>query len=114
MSRRTIQVAELLAQVISEIIISELSDPRISGLVTITGAEVSPDLRIAKVYFSVLGSESDWESTTIALNKASGFIQRIVAQRIVLKVMPRIKFIPDHTAERAQRIESILEKIEPE
>jgi len=109
MSRRTEQVAGLLVQVVGEIIRNEISDPRISSLVTITGAKVSSDLHNAVIYFSVLGNEMEWESTGQALSNATGFIQRLVGQRIVLKVTPRLTFIADHTIEKAQHIESIID-----
>ena len=111
MSRRMEQVNELVAQVVCEIVLSELSDPAISALVTITGAKVSPDLRHAKIFFSVLGNDEEWEIIAKALNKAAGFIQRIMAQRIVLKLTPKLTFIPDHTIEHAQKIEGILDNI---
>ncbi len=108
MSRRTEQVARLLTHIIGDIVLKELSDPRLSGLVTITGAKVAPDLRTATIYFSVLGDEADWTAATEALNGAAGFIQRLLAKRIVLKVTPKLSFVPDRTMEKAQRIEQIL------
>ena len=111
MSRRTVQVAELLAQVVSGIVLTELADPRLSTIVTITGAEVSADLRYAKIYFSIIGEQDDWDITEVVLNNAAGFIQKLVAQRIVLKTTPKLRFIPDHTAEKAQHIEEIIETI---
>ncbi len=112
MSRRTIQVAELLSQVVSKIILTELADPRLSGIITITGAEISSDLHFAKIYFSVIGGQNDWEITKNVLNKAAGFIQRLVAQRMVLKTTPKLTFVPDHTVEQAQKIEKIMETVD--
>ncbi len=112
MSRRTTQVAELLAQVVSRIILTELADPRLSGIITITGAEISSDLHFAKVYFSVIGNQSDWENTENVLKKAAGFIRKLVAQRIVLKTTPKLTFVPDHTVEQAQQIEKIIETVD--
>ena len=114
MSRRTEQVARLLAHVVSEIVPSELSDPNIKGLITITGAKISIDLRNAIIYFSILGDEVDWESTQKALNHASGFIQQIVGERIILKVTPKLKFVPDHTIENAQKIEELIDEFTTE
>jgi len=108
MTRRTEQVSAVLAHIVGEIIQNELSDPRISGFVTITGAKVSPDLRDAIVYFSIFGEDADWNAAEIALNRAAGFIQKHMAERIILKETPRLKFVADHTMEQAQRIESIL------
>lgn len=108
MSRRTEQVAKLLTQVVGEIVLTELSDPRVSGPVTITGAKISSDLRDAIVYFSIIGNRNEWDSIAEVLNNAAGFIQRIVAQKITLKVTPRLFFMPDHTMEQAQKIEDII------
>ena len=109
-SKRLKQVSSLMAQIISEIVQNELSDPRISGIVTITGVHISADLKNAVVYFSTLGDSNTWNSIEKGLNKASGRIQQLLSQKIVLKVTPKLRFLPDHTIETAQRIEQILDE----
>ena len=76
----------------------------------ITGAEISVDLRSAKVYFSVLGDDTEWTDTEKALNRAAGYIQKLVAERIYMRVTPRLTFIPDHTVETAMHLEELIEE----
>ena len=72
-SRRRVQLADFLRDEISEILQREMKDPRL-GLASITRVELSPDLRYAKVFVSVLGSEEEREDTTAALTGAAGFV----------------------------------------
>lgn len=109
MSRRTEQIGQMIAKIIADIIQHELADPGIAGVVSITHVKVSPDIRQATVFFSVLGDELCWESTELALNRAKYFIQRIVGQRLLIKTTPRLTFKPDRTMEKAAKIEQILE-----
>ncbi len=79
-SARSKKVAEALRRKISDIIQTELKDPRV-GFVTVIKIELTPDLRRAKVYFSVLGSEKDIEETTKGLTSATGFIRGLIYWR---------------------------------
>lgn len=83
-------------------------DPRIVGFVTVTGAEVSPDLRHAKVYVSVLGTDSEKQSTFAGLESVASHLRFRVAQALRLRVAPEIQFREDDTIARAARIESLL------
>jgi ribosome-binding factor A len=109
MSRQD-KVREALKQEISTIIHDELKDPRL-GFVTVTRAEITADLRQAKIYFSVLGKDEDYKKTKEALNSAIGFIRRLIAQRIKLRFTPEIIFKEDRSSEYSVRIEEILQEI---
>ncbi len=109
-SRRLEQVGSVIAEALSEIIRNEVYDPRVAEMVSITYVKVAPDLRDATVYFSIIGTEQEWKDTEEGLNKAKGFIQKLLGERIFLKVTPRLRFVPDHTMEQAQKIEQILEE----
>ena len=109
MSRRE-RVLEVLKEEISTIIHDELKDPRL-GFVTITKAEITPDLRYAKIYYSVLGKEEDYQKTKNALDSALGFIRRLVAQRIRLRFAPEIIFREDRSIEYSIRIQETLDQI---
>ncbi len=113
MSTRTEQIGGLIAQKISDILQRDISDPRLSGLVTITGAKVSADLRNAVVYWSVLGNEEVWKEVDSAFFHAAGYIQRLVGQRVSLKITPILSFAPDHTMEQAQKIEMLIDHLKP-
>ena len=103
-------MASVIAEKVSEIIRTEVHDPRVAEMVSITYVKVSPDLRDATVYFSIIGTEQEWKDTEEGLNKAKGFIQKLLGERIFLKVTPRLRFVPDHTMEQAQKIEQLIEE----
>jgi len=104
------KVAETLKEEISNIIQYELKDPRL-GFITITRVELTQDLRYAKVFFSVLGKEEDYQKSKVALDSALGFIRRLIAQRVKLQFVPEIVFKEDRSSEYSIRIEEILEEI---
>ena len=109
MSRQE-RVAEAIKKEVSLIIHDELNDPRL-GFVTITGAEVSQDLRHAKITFSVLGKDEEHKKTQAALDSALGFIRRLLAQRVKLMFAPEIIFREDRSTEYSVRIEEVLNEI---
>ena len=104
------KVAETLKKEISNIIHDELKDPRL-GFITVTGVELSQDLRFAKIFFSVLGKEEDYQKSKAALDSALGFIRRLIAERIKLQFVPEIVFKEDRSIEYSIKIEEILQEI---
>ncbi|MDD5730181.1 MAG: 30S ribosome-binding factor RbfA [Candidatus Omnitrophica bacterium] len=104
------KVQEALQREVSSIIQTELKDPRL-GFVTITKAEITPDLRHAKVFFSVLGKDQDYKKTQEALDSALGFIRKLVTERINLRFSPEILFREDRASEYSCRIEEVLNEI---
>jgi ribosome-binding factor A len=108
MSRRTERVSDLLREEISSLVRNELRDPRLGGLVTITGVDVSPDLRRAYVSVSVLGSDDERTSTMEALEHARPFVKRELAQRLKLRYIPDVRFVSDTSIERAQKLTDML------
>ncbi len=89
---------------------TRLKDPGI-GFVTITAVMTSPDLRAARVYYSVLGGDAEKESTQAALDRAAPRVQRVVGSEIRLKYNPRLEFVFDETVEQALRMERLLHEI---
>jgi ribosome-binding factor A len=110
MTRRTERINDLLRQEISELVRRDLKDPRIGGLVTITEVDVSPDLRHAKVFVSVLGSDDEKRSTLRALDAASHFLERELRHRLTIRRMPELEFVKDESLEHGQRILSLLDE----
>ena len=104
------KVSEALKQEISNIIHAELKDPRL-GFITVMRVELTQDLRSAKVFFSVLGKEEEHKKTKEALDSALGFIRRLIAQRIRLRLVPEISFQEDRSAEYSIRIQEALNEI---
>jgi ribosome-binding factor A len=101
------RIAERIRDDLSEILLQEVSDPRLGGIF-ITGAKVDRELAFADIYVSALeGSERSAEVLE-ALKHAQGFLRRGLAQRIELRTFPRLRFHWDPTAERAARIEDII------
>lgn len=110
MSSRQDKVKSQIEKEVSSIINNEIKDPRM-GFVTITGVEISPDLRYAKIFFSVLGKAKEHARTKQALDSASGFIRKLVAQRIQLRFAPELVFKEDRSGEYSAKIEEILNEI---
>lgn len=104
------KITQALKKEISNIIHDELKDPRL-GFVTVTRVELTPDLRNAKIFFSVLGNSKDYKKTKDALDSASGFIRREISQRIRLRFTPEIIFKEDRSTEYSVRIQEVLEEI---
>lgn len=107
---RHAKVSEALKREIGSIIHQELKDPRL-GFVTITHLELTPDLRYARVFFSVLGKEEERRKSKEALESALGFIRRLIAQRIDLRLVPEISFHEDRSAEYSIQIQEALDRI---
>jgi len=105
------RINEVLREVIGAAI-AELSDPRI-GFVTVTSVETSPDLRAAKVFVSVLGSEEEREDTMVGLRSSHGVIQSKIAAETRMKRTPTLSFHYDETVEQGMRISQLLEGAEP-
>lgn len=112
-SRRREQLADFLRDEISEIIRRELKDPRL-GFTSITRVELSPDLRYARVFVSVLGPEEDLEATLKALSSAAGFIRRLLLPRMHVRHVPELTFRSDRSMEHAEQIARTLNEIRGE
>lgn len=104
------KITEAIRKEISVIIHDELKDPRL-GFVTIVSVDLARDLRHAKVFFSVLGSEEDYKKTKEALDSASGFIRKLIAERIRLRLVPEFSFREDRSQEYAIEIEKALQEV---
>ncbi len=110
--KRTIQVGGLIQQEISELLVRKIKDPRLE-LVTITGVEVSPDLKLARVYFSRFGDPEEVRRGLEGLQSATGFIKRELGQRLKLRRVPDLEFAHDTSFEYGDRIESLLKDLFP-
>lgn len=98
---------------ISDILRRELKDPRL-GFVTITDAEVSKDLRHARVYVSVYGDEKEKEQNLAVLQGAAGYIRGEFGRRAFMKVIPEISFKLDTSVEHGARIFELLQQVKPD
>lgn len=109
-SRRPQRLALQIQHEISLILSREMKDPRI-GFVTVTGVELSPDLRHARVYVSTLGSGEDKKKNLDTLHQAAGWIRHELGQRIRVKFVPEIVFYDDSSQEYGARIDRLLDGI---
>jgi ribosome-binding factor A len=105
------RVNESVRQVLSEAV-GELKDPRL-GFVTVTGVRTSPDLRSARVFVSVLGSERKRERSIAALSSAHGVLQARIARELRLKRTPQLSFEYDPTVERGVRMSHLIDELAP-
>ncbi|MCE5199929.1 MAG: 30S ribosome-binding factor RbfA [Armatimonadota bacterium] len=110
MTTRQEKIQELLREEISDILRREFKDPRL-GFITITGAEVTSDLRHAKVFVSVLGTEQQREENIAILKKGEHFVRAALGRRIHMKTLPEIDFRLDTSADKGIRIQELLEQI---
>ncbi len=112
--KRTDRLNSLLKEVISEVIRRDVRNPHVTELVTVTRVQISKDLRHAKVFISVIGSEQDKFETIEALNSAAGFIAVQSSQKVVMRYFPELKFKLDDSVDKHMRIEELLNKISQE
>ncbi len=108
-SRRTAKLAQAIREVVSSAILFHLKDPRVKN-VTVTNAEVSGDLRNAKIYVSVMGDESVQSLSLHGLNSARGFLQSKVAERLQTRYTPILKFVLDTGVQRSFEASRLIDQ----
>lgn len=104
------RVGEQIKKELSQILQSELKDPRI-GFITITGVDVTNDFSLAKIYLSVMGTDEQKSGTLKALSSATGFIRSELGKRIRLRKIPELQFTFDTSIEYGSKIDQLLHKI---
>lgn len=112
-SRRVLKAAEAIREVVGMAILADLKDPRIQG-VTVTKVEVSPDMRQAKVYVSIMGDDAAQNLCLHGLQSSAGYLQQKIAKRIDTRYTPRIIFHLDMGVKKSIAIARMLEGILPE
>ena len=103
------RVNEAVREVLSSRLAAGLKDPRI-GFVTVTSVETAPDLRNARVYVSVLGSEDEREATLEGLTHSRGFLQAALGSELRMKRTPTLEFLHDDSVDQGFRIGEIIEE----
>ncbi len=111
--KRLDRVNQLIKEEISLLLQRELKDPRL-GFVSVTEVETSKDLRLAKVFVSVLGDDAQWKSSLAALESAKGFIRNWLRDHLEMRATPVLDFRADRSREHAARIQSLLKQIHGE
>ncbi len=111
--KRSQRVQELLLEEISKLIQHGLKDPRI-GFATVTGIELSDNLKHAKVHVSILGNAQEREDSIEGLNSAKGYIRSCLGQNLYIKFVPELHFRLDQTADHVEKITKILSDLHHE
>jgi ribosome-binding factor A len=104
---RALRIADRIREELSEILIQQIQDPRLSG-VSITDVTVDRELAYAEVYFSSLEGETRAREILSGFQHAQGFLRSELARRVELRVFPRLRFHYDPTFEKAERIERLI------
>jgi len=112
-AKRIERLNQLVREEISRVLQRELKDPRL-GFVTVTGVDITKDLRLAKVYVSILGSEEQWKASLAVLDSARGFIHNWLRQHLSLRVTPTLQFRPDRSMAHAAHIQGLLAELKTE
>jgi ribosome-binding factor A len=109
--RRSDRVAAAIREEIATFLAADAKDPRIARLTTVTGCDVTRDLRHAKVYVSVMGTDAERAATFEGLASAAGHLRSRVGRALQLRLAPEITFLADESIARAARIETLLAQI---
>jgi ribosome-binding factor A len=115
-SQRAQRVAETIHKEISSLLIKGLKDPRI-GFVTITAVDVTPDLRQAKVFYTLMGSQAERDENQSGLDSCASYIRQQLGRHLRLRYIPEVRFEYDTSFDYGQRIEKLLSEVksdEPE
>jgi ribosome-binding factor A len=109
--RRPDRVAEAIREVVATFLNQEVKDPRVVGLVTVTGVEVSRHLRAARVFVSIYGSDTERAATFDGLHSLATHLRARVGRALRLRTAPELTFVQDESISRAARIETLLAQI---
>jgi ribosome-binding factor A len=107
---RTLRIADQIQRELAELIPHEVKDPRVAGMVTLTGVEVTSDYTHAKVFFTMLGNEAQKEAALKGLSSAAGFLRGQIGKRIKIHTTPELHFVFDESVERGDRLSQLIAK----
>ena len=111
MGRRSERTSRLIKREISALFERQVNDPRLSKLISVTEVSLSPDLKYAEVFVSILGDEANKRDTLAGFNSAAGFLRKELASHLKLKFTPRLSFHYDDSIERGARLLELMEQI---
>ena len=113
LSHRVERVAERIREEVSQILSTEVADPGV-GLVTVTRVKVTPDLSLARVYWTIMGDVAQRKQTAKALSRAGGFVRHLLSERLSLRRSPELQFLFDQSVAAQDRVEQILHELKQE
>lgn len=113
LTHRVERIQEQVREEVSQMLATEVRDPRV-GLVTVTRTKVTGDLSLARIYWTILGNADERKKTQQGLERATGFVRHLLAERLSLRRSPEVKFIYDESVAAQQRVEEIIHEIHAE
>lgn len=114
MSRRTQRLNDLLREELGQLLLHQVRDPRLSGVVTVTSVEVASDLSLARVFISSLGGHEEKAQTMDGITAASGYLRRELAQRLSLRRIPRLAFFRDDSIQEGVETLHLINRVREE
>lgn len=111
MSIKQERVAEKIRQILSELLMREVSDPRLQSI-TVTEVKVDPEIMFARVYVNALGDESREKEVMQGLKRANSFLRRQVAGRLNIRTAPELRFVWDKALAEGDKVERLLNKLD--
>jgi len=111
MTRRSERISSLIRKEISDLLMHEVKDPRLDGLLSVTEVQTSADLKHARIFISVMGSEVEKKQVDEGLTAASGFLRRGLGERLTLRYTPELIFQRDDSIERGSRLLDLINEV---
>ena len=108
--KRSVRVGDVILKEVAFLLLEKVRDPRVQG-VTLTGVRLSDDLKLARIYYSVMGDQTRVENAQSGLNSATGFVKREIGRRAGLRYIPEIKFVYDPSLKTGDHMERVFEKM---
>jgi ribosome-binding factor A len=113
LSHRVERVAEQIREEVSQILSTEVADPGV-GLVTVTRVKVTPDLSLARIYWTIMGDAAERKKTAKALSRAAAYVRHLLSTRMTLRRSPEVQFLFDQSVAAQDRVEQILQELKQE
>jgi ribosome-binding factor A len=113
LSHRVERVTEQIREEVSQILSTEVADPGV-GLVTVTRVKVTPDLSLARVYWTIMGDAAQRKQTAKALARAAAYVRHLLSSRLTLRRAPEVQFLFDQSVAAQDRVEQILQELKQE
>lgn len=110
MKQRALRMSTVIKNVVSELLLSDIRDPRI-GFVSVSDVEVSGDLRLAKIYISAMGTEEEKAASMAGLESAKGIIRTAIGQAVKVKYTPEIQLIADNSIAKGSDLLELINKV---
>ena len=111
MADRIVRISEEIKRALANILRDDIKDPRMPSFVTVMRVDVTRDLKYAKAYISVMGSDEDKKNCLAALKSATGHIRREIGRRVIIRAIPEITFIIDDSVDYGFKIDKLLNEI---